>query len=62
MSAINALHRLTERYSAAGKTLQLRHLSPDCRRLLESASALIRVDMQEDPVYAVATDRGADIR
>ncbi len=57
MSAIDALHRLTERYATAGKSLQLRHLSPDCRRLLRDAAAVIVVNVQEDPEYAVATDR-----
>lgn len=56
MSAIDALHRLTERYAAAGKTLRLRHLSSDCRRLLQNASALIEVNVEEDPAYAVATE------
>ncbi|MBJ6110056.1 hypothetical protein JAO73_13620 [Hymenobacter sp. BT523] len=30
-------HKLTERYHRAGKTLHLRHLSPDCRQLLSKA-------------------------
>jgi SulP family sulfate permease len=54
MSAIDALHKLTERYHRAGKTLHLRHLSPDCRQLLSNAGALIDVNIQEDPVYLVA--------
>lgn len=54
MSAMNALHKLTERYHHAGKTLHLRHLSPDCRRLLAKADALIEVHVEEDPLYLVA--------
>ncbi|SFQ74000.1 SulP family inorganic anion transporter [Hymenobacter arizonensis] len=54
MSAIDALHKLTERYHRAGKTLHLRHLSPDSRKLLANAGALIDVNMEEDPVYIVA--------
>ncbi|RSK48945.1 SulP family inorganic anion transporter [Hymenobacter rigui] len=58
MSGIDALHKLTERYQRAGKTLRLRHLSPDCRRLLANAGALVEVNIQEDPEYIVATPQG----
>lgn len=57
MSAMDALHKLTERYHRAGKILHLRHLSPDCRRLLGKADALIEVNIEEVPLYLVA---GAD--
>lgn len=53
-SSIEAIHSLAERYSAAGKRLKLRHLSPDCRRLLANAEHLVEVDIIEDPRYAVA--------
>jgi SulP family sulfate permease len=58
MSALEALHKLTERYQRAGKTLHLRHLSPDCRVLLGKAGALVEVNIMEDPNYRVA---GADV-
>ncbi|MDF7813868.1 SulP family inorganic anion transporter [Hymenobacter sp. YC55] len=54
MSALEALHKLTERYHRAGKTVHLRYLSPDCRRLLGKAHALIEVNVVEDPLYQVA--------
>jgi SulP family sulfate permease len=54
MSAIEALSKLTERYHRAGKTLHLRHLSPDCRQLLRNAGSIIDVNIQEDPLYTVA--------
>jgi SulP family sulfate permease len=54
MSALDALHKLTERYARAGKTLHLRHLSPDCRKLLGNARAIIDVNIQEDPTYLVS--------
>jgi SulP family sulfate permease len=54
MSALDALHKLTERYQRAGKTLRLRHLSPDCRHLLGRAGALVEVNILEDPAYLVA--------
>ncbi|NSL87640.1 SulP family inorganic anion transporter [Chitinophaga sp. Mgbs1] len=57
MSAIDALHKLTERYHKAGKKLHLRHLSEDCRRLLKNAASVIEVNILEDPEYRVATDK-----
>lgn len=56
MSAIEALNKLTERYSKAGKKVHLRHLSKDCTALLEKASAIIEVNYFEDPSYKVVSD------
>ncbi|MCW3465880.1 SulP family inorganic anion transporter [Chitinophaga nivalis] len=56
MSAISALHKLTERYQQAGKTLHLRHLSADCIALLKNAAAVIEVNIMEDPTYKVVQD------
>ena len=56
MSGIDALHKLTERYLKAGKTLRLRHLSEDCRRLLTNAQDVIVVNILEDPGYTVLKD------
>lgn len=53
MSAIDALHKITEKYHRRGKTLRLRHLSPDCRRLLDNAQGVIEVNIMEDPTYRV---------
>jgi len=53
MSAIEALNALTERYQKAGKTLRLRHLSEDCRKLLSNANKIIEVNVMEDPSYSV---------
>ncbi len=55
-SAIEAIETLAERYSAQGKTLHLRHLSPDCRALLHKAGSLVEINVKEDPSYKVATD------
>ncbi len=57
MSAIEALNNVTQRYSKVGKKVHLRHLSNDCRRLLQNADALIEVNILEDPTYKVATDK-----
>ncbi|WP_420154578.1 SulP family inorganic anion transporter [Siphonobacter sp.] len=56
MSAIEALNALTRRYRVAGKTVHLRHLSPDCRKLLQNAESMIEVNILEDPTYRVASD------
>ncbi len=56
MSAIEALNRLTERYSKIGKTVHLKHLSEDCRLLLQNADAIIDVNIMEDPTYKLVTD------
>ncbi|MGB5179246.1 MAG: SulP family inorganic anion transporter, partial [Gammaproteobacteria bacterium] len=40
-SAIEAIDTLAERYIRAGKTLHLRHLSEECRRLLKKAGDLV---------------------
>jgi SulP family sulfate permease len=56
MSGIEALNKLTEQYAKAGKKLQLRHLSEDCRALLKNASSVIDVNILEDPNYKVATE------
>jgi len=56
MSAIDAINKLTERYKNAGKKLLLKHLSKDCRRLLNNAAEVIEVNILEDPIYNVATE------
>lgn len=53
MSAIEALNKLTERYHKAGKKLNLKHLSADCRTLLQNADDVIDVNIIEDPGYTV---------
>ncbi|MFM1913736.1 MAG: hypothetical protein RIR51_1588 [Bacteroidota bacterium] len=56
MSAIEALNKLTERYKNAGKEIQLKHLSPDCRNLLKNAADIIDINVLEDPTYKVIND------
>ena len=56
MSAIEALNKITERYHKVGKKVQLKHLSPDCIKLLKNAKHLIEVNVLEDPNYKVAVD------
>ena len=55
LSGLEALKSLAGRYRKLGKTLEVRHLSPDCGRMLERAGDLIEVKVAEDdPVYLVA--------
>lgn len=56
MSAIEALNSLTEKYHKQGKKIHLKHLSPDCRKLLKNADKIIDVNIIEDPTYKVVTD------
>ncbi|MCR9245108.1 MAG: SulP family inorganic anion transporter [bacterium] len=58
-SGLQAIDALAEKYKRAGKNLQLRHLSPDCRALLQKAGDLVTVDVIDDPRYGVAVDYGA---
>ena len=55
-SAIEALNKLTERYARVEKTVRLRYLSEDCRKLLDNASSIIDVNYLEDPKYKLAVD------
>lgn len=57
MSAIEALNKITERYLKVGKKVHLRHLSPDCQKLLQNADRIIDVNVIEDPTYKVAVDK-----
>ncbi len=54
-SALQAIENITAKYSASGKTVQLRHLSRDCHRLLQKAGQLM-VDSDDDPDYQIAVD------
>jgi len=57
MSGIEALNKITERYAQSGKKIHLKHLSPDCRRLLKNAEEIIDVNIIEDPIYNVMSDK-----
>ena len=57
MSAIDALNKITARYSDMNKHVRLKHLSKDCRSKLEKAEGVIVVTMDEDPTYKVVSDK-----
>lgn len=54
-SALQAIEGLAARYTQAGKSISLRHLTRDCHKLLNRAGQLI-VDSDDDPEYEIATD------
>jgi SulP family sulfate permease len=54
-SALQAIEAVAAKYHAAGKRLQLRHLTHDCHKLLTTAGQLM-VDMDDDPDYGVVVD------
>ena len=54
-SALQAIEAVAVKYEAAGKSIQLRHLSRDCHKLLKRAGHLM-VDSDDDPDYALAVD------
>lgn len=59
-SALTAIEAVAAKYEAAGKALQLRHLSRDCHALLTKAGSLM-VDSDDDPDYQVAVDYGVRV-
>ena len=52
-----AIDSLAVQYIKAGKKLHLRHLSEECRQLLDKAGDLVEVNRMEDPSYHVADDK-----
>jgi SulP family sulfate permease len=57
MSAIEALNKITEKYQKKKKKIHLKHLSPDCIKLLENAEEIIDVNVMEDPSYKVVVNK-----
>jgi sulfate permease, SulP family len=56
-SAIEAIDALASRYQQLGKTLHLRHLSPDCLELLDRAKGMVEINEYEDPHYHIADNK-----
>lgn len=57
MSAIDALDKLSKKYSQLNKKLHLKYLSEDCIKMLKNAEAVIEVNIQEDPTYKVMPEK-----
>lgn len=61
LSGLEAINALAERYRKIGKELRLRHLSGDCRRMLERAGSFAKVEIaDDDPAYQVANLAGSE--
>ena len=56
-SALEAIDSLAAKYVAAGKTLHLKHLSPDCLEILDNAKGMVEVNVLEDPTYHIADNK-----
>ena len=56
-SGLEAINKLSEKYRNVNKRLHLRHLSPECQKLLDRADDIVELNVSEDPHYHVATDR-----
>ena len=54
-SALSAIEGLAAKYRENGKEIQLRHLSPDCQKLLRQTGMIV-VESADDPEYQVAVD------
>ncbi|MCO4843383.1 MAG: sodium-independent anion transporter, partial [Yoonia sp.] len=54
---LQAIEAVSGKYEAAGKRIQLRHLSRDCHILLSKAGHLM-IDSDDDPNYEIAADYG----
>lgn len=54
MSAIEVLNKITDRYHKVGKKVHLKHLSPDCKKLLKNAEDIIDVNVLDGPTYKIA--------
>ncbi|PID66450.1 MAG: sodium-independent anion transporter [Gammaproteobacteria bacterium] len=55
-SGIEAIDALATRYERRGKELHLRHLSPECHKLLTKAKGYVDIDKLTDPDYKIADD------
>ena len=56
-SALEAIDALAAKYIAEGKTLHLKHLSPDCLEILDNAKGMVEVNLLEDPTYHIADNK-----
>ncbi|MRI58060.1 MAG: SulP family inorganic anion transporter [Epsilonproteobacteria bacterium] len=54
-SGVEAIDRITKKYKEEGKSIVLRHLSPECKELLKEAGPYCTWE-EDDPNYRVAID------
>lgn len=48
MSAIDALHSLTDKYRQRGKTLLVQNVSPECRKLIQDAQSIVNIQIIDE--------------
>jgi sulfate permease, SulP family len=54
-SGLEAIHKLGARYQSVGKTVQLQHISSNCKELLRKAGSMVDIIvLPDDPSYHVA--------
>ena len=66
-SALVTINNLAQKFGEQGKTIHLRHLSPDCQILLDRVHGekgappyeLIEADGEKDPVYTPVEESSA---
>jgi SulP family sulfate permease len=54
-SGVESIDTITKKYNDAGKTLKIRHLSEDCKKILKDAGPFCTYEV-DDPKYKVAYD------
>ena len=55
ISGVEAIDSITKKYSQAGKTVKIRHLSSECKSILNDAKQFCTYE-EDDPEYKVAYD------
>jgi SulP family sulfate permease len=53
ISGVEAIDNITKKYQEAGKSLKIRHLSEDCKKILKNAGPFCEY-LEDDPYYKVA--------
>jgi SulP family sulfate permease len=54
-SGVEAIDKVTKKYKEVGKSIKIRHLSPDCRDLLKEAGPYCEWE-EDDPTYRIVRD------
>ena len=56
-SGVDAIDSLADKYQQQGKKLHIRHISAECRALMNKAQGYVEMNLNEDPRYKIATDK-----
>ncbi|MGY0582434.1 MAG: SulP family inorganic anion transporter [Paraglaciecola chathamensis] len=56
-SGVDAIDSLADKYLQQGKKLHIRHISAECRALMNKAQGYVEMNLNEDPRYKIATDK-----